>query len=193
MLADTNDLLRDSLAVALARETSLSSDQIRHMVQTYQRFLVLQADDPGLIPPRLVGLAAWVHRRDAAAWAEFCAAWPPAATLPALPAAPARIQESEPARIAYIARFGAPPHPRVWPDPRRMRLRALALGVVIAGIAVLIAVIKLAAPAVEIISLGIFVLLSSAMALASCLAPWQVYSRSHRFAPPTRWFDMPQD
>lgn len=182
-----------SLAETLMLETSLSPDQVRHMVQVYKHFLVLQADDPGLVAPQLVGLVAWLHRRDAAAWAEFCAAWPLAVTLPALPGSPRHIRESEPARMAYIARFGVVPHPRVWPDPRRRRLHGLFVGALIAGIAVQLVVVKMAIPAAPSIVAGIIILQISALIIASRLAPWQVYSSSRRFAPPSRWFDIPQD
>ena len=56
-----------TLAETLAAETTLTPDQAAQVVLAYRQFLALQATDPSLLPPQLIGLAAWRHRRDAEA------------------------------------------------------------------------------------------------------------------------------
>ncbi|MBL8563992.1 MAG: hypothetical protein JNN06_17125 [Gemmobacter sp.] len=121
-----------SLAETLATETTLTEDQAARVVLAYRQFLALQADDPGLLPPQLIGLAAWRHRRDADAWQAFCTAWPPAQTLPPLPEHPPAPCATAPTIRALRAK-GLTPDPTIWPAPLRVTLARLCLPLMVAG------------------------------------------------------------
>lgn len=121
-----------TLAETLAAETTLTPDQAAQVVLAYRQFLALQATDPSLLPPQLIGLAAWRHRRDAEAWAQFCTAWPPARTLPALPAQPPTPRETA-ATVRALRAEGIVPDPALWPAPWRVALARLCLPMLVAG------------------------------------------------------------
>lgn len=120
------------LAETLATETTLTPDQAARVVLAYRQFLALQAEDPSLPPPQLIGLAAWRHRRDAEAWAQFCTAWPPAQTLPSLPAQPPTPGATMPTLRALRAK-GVVPNTAIWPAPWRVALARLCLPLMLAG------------------------------------------------------------
>ena len=120
------------LAETLATETTLTEDQAAQVVLAYRQFLALQAEDPSLLPPQLIGLAAWRHRRDAEAWQAFCTAWPSAQTLPPLPEHPPSPGATAPTLRALRAK-GLTPDPAIWPAPWRVTLARLCLPLMLAG------------------------------------------------------------
>lgn len=120
------------LAETLATETTLTEDQAARLVLAYRQFLALQAEDPSLLPPQLIGLAAWRHRRDAEAWQAFCTAWTPAQTLPPLPEHPPSPRATAPTLRALRAK-GLTPDPAIWPAPWRVTLARLCLPLMLAG------------------------------------------------------------